>query len=124
MKKIFILFFTLLSVITSAQIFNPVTWDFSQKQVSDNEIELQFKATIDEGWHLYSQFIEDDGPVPTEFTFTTEGGYSLVGTPKEGIPIEEFDPNFDMILKYLRIMSKLGSNSSIGMPSLGVPTNE
>jgi len=100
MKKIFILFFTLLSVISSAQIFNPVTWDFSQKQVSDNEIELQFKATIDEGWHLYSQFIEDDGPVPTEFTFTTEGGYSLVGIPKEGVPIEEFDTNFDMILKY------------------------
>jgi len=100
MKKIFILFFTLLSVITSAQIFNPVTWDFSQKQVSDNEIELQFKASIDEGWHLYSQFIEDDGPVPTEFSFTTQGGYSLVGTPTEGMPIEEFDPNFDMILKY------------------------
>jgi regulatory protein YycI of two-component signal transduction system YycFG len=62
MKKIFILFFTLLSVITSAQIFNPVSWDFSQKQVSDNEIELQFKATIDDGWYLYSQFIGDDGP--------------------------------------------------------------
>ncbi len=100
MKKIFILFFTLLSVITSAQIFTPVSWDFSQKQVSDHEIELQFKATIDDGWYLYSQFIGDDGPVPTEFTFTTEGGYSLVGTPKEGESIEEFDPNFDMILKY------------------------
>ena len=87
-------------MITSAQIFNPVTWDFSQKQVSDHEIELQFKATIDEGWYLYSQFIDDDGPVPTEFTFTTKGGYSLVGTPNEGVPIEEFDPNFDMILKY------------------------
>ena len=70
--------------------------------MSDNEIELQFKATIDDGWYLYSQFIEDDGPVPTEFTFTTEGGYSLVGTPKEGMPIEEFDPNFDMILKYFK----------------------
>ena len=102
MKKIFILFFTLLSVITSAQIFTPVSWDFSQKQVSDNEIELQFKATIDDGWYLYSQFIGDDGPVPTEFTFTTEGGYSLVGNPKEGEPIEEFDPNFDMILKYFK----------------------
>ena len=102
MKKIFILFFTLLSLITSAQIFTPVSWDFSQKQVSDNEIELQFKATIDDGWYLYSQFIGDDGPVPTEFTFTSEGGYSLVGTPKEGEPIEEFDPNFDMILKYFK----------------------
>ncbi len=102
MKKIFILFFTLLSVITSAQIFTPVSWDFSQKQVSDNEIELQFKATIDDDWYLYSQFIEDDGPVPTEFTFTTQGGYSLVGIPEEGEPIEEFDPNFDMILKYFK----------------------
>lgn len=102
MKKIFILFFTLLSVITSAQIFNPVSWDFSQKQVSDNEIELQFKATIDDGWYLYSQFIGDDGPVPTELTFTSEVGYSLVGNPKEGEPIEEFDPNFDMILKYFK----------------------
>ena len=102
MKKIFILFFTLLSVITSAQIFNPVSWDFSQKQVSDNEIELQFKATIDDGWYLYSQFIGDDGPVPTELTFTSEGGYSLVGNPKEGEPIAEFDPNFDMILKYFK----------------------
>ena len=102
MKKIFILFFTLLSVITSAQIFTPVSWDFSQKQVSDHEIELQFKATIDDGWYLYSQFIGDDGPVPTELTFTSEGGYSLVGNPKEGEPIEEFDPNFDMILKYFK----------------------
>ena len=102
MKKIFILFFTLLSVITLAQIFNPVSWDFSQIQVSDNEIELQFKATIDDGWYLYSQFIGDDGPVPTELTFTSEGGYSLVGNPKEGEPIEEFDPNFDMILKYFK----------------------
>ena len=35
-------------------------------------------------------------------TFTSEGGYSLVGNPKEGEPIEEFDPNFDMILKYFK----------------------
>ena len=100
MKKIFILFFTLLSVITSAQIFTPVEWEFSQKQLSDTEIELQFKANIDEGWHLYSQHIADDGPVPTEFTFITEGSYELIDNVIEGEPIEEFDPNFDMVLKY------------------------
>jgi thiol:disulfide interchange protein DsbD len=100
MKKLLVTLFLLMSVLSFAQIFNPVEWDFSYKRLSDNEIELQFKATIDEGWHVYSQFIEDDGPVPTELIFTTEGGYSLVGIAKEGEPIEEFDPNFDMVLKY------------------------
>ncbi len=100
MKKIISLLFVLISVVSSAQIFAPVDWEFSQKQISDTEIELQFKATIDDGWHLYSQHIADDGPVPTEFTFITEGGYELIDNVIEGEPIEEFDPNFDMVLKY------------------------
>ena len=100
MKKIISILFVLISVVANAQIYDPVNWEFSQKQLSDTEIELQFKATIDEGWHLYSQFINDDGPVPTEFTFITEGGYELIDGVAEGVPIEEFDPNFDMILKY------------------------
>jgi len=100
MKKIISILFVLISVVSSAQIFTPVEWEFSQKQLSDTEIELQFKANIDEGWHLYSQHIADDGPVPTEFTFITEGSYELIDNVIEGEPIEEFDPNFDMVLKY------------------------
>ena len=100
MKNILVAILTLISVIASAQIFDPVSWEFTQHQLSDNEIELQFKASIDDEWHIYSQFIEGDGPVPTEFTFTSEGGYELINGVTEGEPIEEFDPNFDMILKY------------------------
>ena len=100
MKRLLVVLFTLMSVVVSAQIFNPVEWEFSQKQLSDTEIELQFKATIEDHWHLYSQHIEADGPVPTEFTFTTTDGFELVGNMQEGEPLEEFDPNFDMILKY------------------------
>jgi thiol:disulfide interchange protein DsbD len=100
MKNILVAILTLISVIASAQIFDPVSWEFTQHQLSDNEIELQFKASIDDKWYIYSQFIEGDGPVPTEFTFTSEGGYELIDGVTEGEPIEEFDPNFDMILKY------------------------
>lgn len=100
MRKFLVALLTLVSSFVSAQIFTPVEWEFSQKQISDNEVELEFKATIDDGWHLYSQHIGDDGPVPTTFTFITEGGYELIDGVVEPEPIEEFDPNFDMVLKY------------------------
>jgi thiol:disulfide interchange protein DsbD len=43
---------------------------FSKEKISENEIELKFKAQIEANWHLYSQHL----PVgvdayPTEFIF-------------------------------------------------------
>ena len=103
MKKIII--FLLLAVVTSksfTQIFNPVSWDFSHERVSESEVDLIFTATIDEGWYVYSQFC-GEGPVATEFTFNnTDSTFSLVGTLGEGIPLNEFDPNFETVLKYFK----------------------
>ena len=101
MKKL-IIFFTALTFFSSAQILEPVKWDFSQKQISENTIELTFKATIDEGWYVYSQDA-GDGPVSTEFTFINNGEYAVSNDwVQEGMPIEEFDPNFDAVLKYFK----------------------
>ena len=99
MRKIYTLMFLLLSISVFSQIYNPVNWYFSQKQISDSEIQLQFKATIEKGWHLYSQNISEDGPVPTTFTFIIEKDTS-VEKLNEPVSKEEFDPNFDMVLKY------------------------
>ncbi len=99
-KVIQIITFLLFSFLTTAQIHDPINWEFSQKQISENEIELQFRAILEEHWHLYSQHIDDNGPVPTEFTFTTSVGYNLIDGVNEGESLEEFDPNFDMVLKY------------------------
>ena len=81
MKKL-IIFFTALTFISSAQIFEPVKWDFSQKKVSENTIELIFKATIDDGWYVYSQTLEilavtNTGKVPA---MTTATGVHLTET--------------------------------------------
>ena len=100
MKRILVIIFTIASVCVSAQIYDPVNWDFTQHQISETEIELQFTAHIEKHWHLYSQHIDDNGPVPTEFTFTTSVGYNLIDGVNEGESLEEFDPNFDMVLKY------------------------
>ena len=100
MKKL-IVFFTALTFLSSAQIFDPVKWDFSQKKISENEIELSFKATIEKGWYVYSQDA-GEGPVSTEFTFESSDNFSLLEKVNEQTPLEEFDPNFDAILRYYK----------------------
>ena len=101
MKKLLLLLIAL-PFFVGAQIYDPVTWEFSQEQISADEIELSFRAEIEEGWYLYSQTIEDDGPVPTSFIFFEADSFQLVGSTQEGTPIEQFDPNFDMVLSYFK----------------------
>jgi len=99
MKKFLIIFFALISVISSAQIYDPVTWKFSQHKLSETEIELQFTANIEKHWHLYSQHLpEGVDAYPTEFIFITNEGYQLVEGMIEPEPIREIDPQFDNII--------------------------
>ncbi len=100
MKKL-ILFFTALTLVSTAQIFDPVKWDFSQNKLSEKEIKLSFKAKIDEGWYVYSQNA-GEGPVSTEFTFENSDKFILSGDILEQDPLEEFDPNFDAVLRYFK----------------------
>ncbi len=83
----------------SAQIFRPVKWSFATEQ-NGGEATLIFTATIDKGWHLYSQDIPDGGPIPTSFVFDKTKLVDWVGKPSEGKAEVTFDPNFDMKLKF------------------------
>ena len=103
MKKILSIWMLVVaSIAAHAQFYNPVSWEFSQKNLPQDEIELSFKATIEGDWYMYSQHIADDGPVPTTFTFFNAEGVELLTEILEPEPIEEFDPNFDMVLKYFK----------------------
>ena len=86
--------------IAHAQIFNPVSWDFSQEQLSEDTWKLTFQATIDNGWSVYSQYLEsDDGPIPTSFTFEEGAHFEMVGkTEESGKKKSEFDKIFEMEL--------------------------
>ena len=98
MRKTLTLIFTLITLSLFSQIYNPVSWEFSQSKISDSEIELHFKANIEEGWHLYSQDIPESPPATT-FTFIINGDTSIK-VLEESESIQQYDPNFDMILKY------------------------
>lgn len=90
--------FSLTSVFS--QIHDPVKWKTSLKKISETEYDLISTATIDPGWHLYSQDVPDGGPIPTYFEFEENSNYTLVGKVKEDKGITENDPVFEMIIKY------------------------
>ena len=98
MKQLFSLLLALILYTTSqAQILDPVKWSFSSTKVNDKEADLLITAKIEPGWHVYSQFIEEGGPVPTSFKFKSSPDFSVSGkiseTPKA---VSAFDKNFDM----------------------------
>lgn len=103
MRKIFsFLSIAVLSFISFSQIEDPVDWSFKVEQNGD-EATLIFHANIEGDWHLYTQNLSgDDGPIPTEFTFTDSPNYTKVGKTTEPKPIVEYDPNFNMDLGYFK----------------------
>jgi len=102
MNKIFSVFtlLTLFTLTSVAQILDPIDWSTRTEKISDDEVMLIWEARLEPGWHLYSQFIPEGGPVPTEFTVLESNGLEPYGDVMEGTPIEEYDPNFMMELKY------------------------
>jgi len=81
------------------QIQDPVKWSFEIEVVDENKVDLIIRADIDEGWHLYSQDA-GDGPIPTSFTFFENENFKTKGKVKEGTSHEEYDQNFESILRY------------------------
>jgi len=81
----------------NAKIFDPVKWSYSSEKINDKEFDLIITAKIDKGWHLYSQFIEEGGPIPTSFKFSPSSAYKLIGKVSESPkPVTAFDKNFNM----------------------------
>jgi thiol:disulfide interchange protein len=95
MKKVIIFLLVLFSVSGYSQVFTPVKWEASQKQLSHDTVEVTFKANIEKGWHIYSQLQTiKDGPIATSFTFKPAGSYKLIGSTNEGKSIKKLEPAF------------------------------
>ena len=79
------------------QVMNPVKWEAKYNELPNGESEIIVTATIEKGWHTYSQNISPDaGPVPTTVNFSPGSNYELVGKAIEDNVKEEFDKTFEM----------------------------
>ncbi|MFT4782195.1 MAG: thiol:disulfide interchange protein, partial [Pseudohongiellaceae bacterium] len=88
------------SLTTNAQVLEPVTWETSVEKISDTEYDLISTAAVDDGWHLYSQSVPDDGPIPTTFIYKATADYELNGTTQEEEGHTVDDPVFLMKIKF------------------------
>ena len=81
----------------------------TSKKIGDKTYEVHITATIDHGWHIYSQTTPDGGPIPTSITFTknplviVEGKAKEVGKleqhhePLFGVDVKQFSNTVDFV---------------------------
>ncbi|MCZ2459748.1 MAG: protein-disulfide reductase DsbD N-terminal domain-containing protein [Chitinophagales bacterium] len=92
MKKLF----TIAAVLLIAgqgwsQIPDPVSWKFTSKKTGDKTYEVRLTATIQPGWHLYSQVQPEDAiAIPTGIKFNANPLIVLDKKVKEIGKMEKF----------------------------------
>ncbi|UAB80465.1 thioredoxin family protein [Marixanthomonas sp. SCSIO 43207] len=102
MKKLLILLIAIISFgnTLTAQVLDPVSWQVTVEQEQGDVYNILMTATIDEGWHLYSQkqFGEEfEGPIPTEFSYNNSPEtFTLEGETQEPDIDPIHDPVFDL----------------------------
>jgi Disulphide bond corrector protein DsbC len=102
MKKIILSLVVIFFVAAAnAQIENPVKWTYTAKKISANVYELHITAAIEPKWHVYSQDLADDGPIPTSVSLDKNPLITADGKVAElGKQEKSYDPNFKATLKY------------------------
>lgn len=89
-RTAFLLIAALGAMAVNAQL-NPVGWKFTSKKIADKTFEIHLTATMQSGWHLYSQVQPEDAiAIPTGFKLNSNPLLSLEGNIKEIGKMEKF----------------------------------
>jgi hypothetical protein len=102
MKKTLLSGFAILLISASlAQSSKQVQWAYSAKKIADRTYEVHMIATINGDYHLYSQDVGGEGPVPTSFSFVKSPLLALDGRVKEaGKLIRKFETAWSHDVRY------------------------
>lgn len=118
MKRIVYLLIAFLVVTNiNAQILNPVKWTSKTEKISETEFNLVLNGTIENEWHVYSQFTPEDGPLPMVLTFAAQkGNFELVGKAKESPYKKQFNDVFGVDEYYFEHTVKVTQRVKITNP--------
>jgi DsbC/DsbD-like thiol-disulfide interchange protein len=90
----------IVSVCAKAQIEHPVKWSYASKRINKTEALVFLKASIADGWHIYSTHQKDGGPVKTSIAFNKSPAYQLLGEITEPKPLSKFEKSFGIGVTY------------------------
>lgn len=80
---------------------HPATWSFRAVPSAGDRVDVVLTAQLEKGWHLYAtELPSDQGPIATSFRFTPSEAYTVEGKLIEPAPVEEYDPNFAMVVRH------------------------
>ena len=107
----------------NAQILDPVKWTTKIEQKSATNFIITFNATIENEWHVYSQFTPDGGPLPLEVNFKNQkGNYTLVGKAKESKTRTAYNDIFEVNETFFEKKAQI--TQEISLVNKGVKTIE
>jgi hypothetical protein len=99
-KKIILLSILVGTLDASGQILHPIHWSYASKKISNTEAVIFIKATIDNGWHIYSVSQKDGGPLKTGFIFLPSRKYRMIDSIDEPLPTTKYEKAFSMNVSY------------------------
>ncbi len=119
--KYLIGFFVILLSTINAFSQGPVSLSYRAQKLANNTYELHITASIQDGWHLYSQFSDDKGGVPASIHFTKNPLVIFEGKVKEegklksnfeelfGVTVKYFEDKVDFV-QVIKLKGKLKTN--------------
>ena len=109
MRKLIFSLLLSFPLLALAQVKDPVNWSFTSKKIEGGKYEVHLTATIQTGWHTYSQFTPEGGPAPTVVSFkkspliTLNGAVTEIGKleklnePLFGVEVKQFSNKVDFV---------------------------
>jgi thiol:disulfide interchange protein DsbD len=90
MKK-FLFFVAIFFATLAVRAQSPVSWTFTAKKLADKTYEVHLTATMQQGWHLYSQAQPEDAVInPTEIKFSPNPLLTVCGKLSEKGKMQKF----------------------------------
>lgn len=106
MRSLVSILFLFLSHLAWGQILTPTHWQVTASKAeakAGDEIDLILKATIDEGWYVYSVgFDPDCGPILMSITLPSSDAFQLVGELKAIGDASKHDEAFGCDVRYFK----------------------